>query len=47
MKFGIEIPEGKSVMVKVAGIEETVEGTGAYDDTHFIDLSSKSSSKST
>ena len=42
LSFGIEIPVGKSVMIKVAGVEKTVEGTGAYDDTNFIDISTKS-----
>ena len=42
LKFGIEIEEGKSVMLKVAGVELVVEGTGAYDDTNFIDLSNVS-----
>ena len=42
LSFGIEIPVGKSVMIKVAGVELTVEGTGAYDDKNFVDLSTKS-----
>ncbi len=42
LKFGVEVEKDKEIMIKVAGIEERIIGTGAYDDTHSIDLSSLS-----
>ena len=39
LKFGVLVPEGKSIIVKVANVEVTVVGTGSYDDTYSLDLS--------
>ena len=39
MNLSVEIPEGKSILIKVADIELTVKGTGHYDDSYSINLS--------
>ena len=43
LDFGVLVPEGKKIMVKVAnGYEVEVVGTGKYDDSYSIDISTMS-----
>ena len=39
LKFGVLVPEGKTIMIKVANKEVTVTGTGKYDDSVYLDIS--------
>ena len=39
IEFGVKVESGKSILVKAGGKEVTVEGTGEYDGSHFLDLS--------
>ena len=38
--FGVKVPEGKEIIIKVANIEVRVTGTGEYDGSYSLDLSS-------
>ena len=43
IRFGVKVDEGKTIMIKAAnGCEVTVTGTGAYDDSYELDLTTLS-----
>ena len=43
LKFGVKVDEGKTIMIKAAnGCEVTVTGTGSYDDSYSLDLTTLS-----
>ena len=43
LRFGVKVDEGKTIMIKAAnGCEVTVTGTGSYDDSYSLDLTTLS-----
>ena len=46
LRFGVEVAEGKTILIKAANsCEVTVTGTGMYDDSYSLDLSSLSETR--
>ena len=40
LNFGVLVPEGKQIIIKVLHVEVVVTGTGEYDGSYSLDLSS-------